>query len=343
MNITSGDVGLKILLLSTSGTIAYQNLCPATDFMKQVLLQFIAAYKDNNPNSDVEFSLEIMDHISGNDLAISKWKELHDKIKAISKPEYDGVIVTLEVSTLTHIAPLFSFLLNQSDVPIFFISDCQIEDVMFNKQLSFITAVDFIVRIGTAGVFSSVGTEIYLGTRLWMMTYGWMIGGEFERNPDKNNPTVEDVEKKSPIIVDFPDGEKSLGNFIYLTSHVGLNYSHINIEAQDNDPPVVFHELYLSGGACTDPENEEFSILVFAKRCMAQGVEVYAAPYNPLQPHSSAKDMADVGIKLINSISSVAAYTKLLIAYGAFSDAEKRMKFIESNIAYEQWCPMKSN
>ncbi|MDR0948987.1 MAG: hypothetical protein LBM69_05690, partial [Lachnospiraceae bacterium] len=108
-------------------------------------------------------------------------------------------------------------------------------------------------------------------------------------------------------------------------------------------PDAILHELYHSGTACASPDiasltSTQYSLVDFAKKCIAQGIDFYAAPYDSRNPmYDSSKRIADTGVAFLRDISITAAYTKLLIAYGSFSDHENRKRFLETDIACEHF------
>jgi L-asparaginase len=119
-----------------------------------------------------------------------------------------------------------------------------------------------------------------------------------------------------------------------LKPYFGVDYSVFDFK---NKPDAILHGLYHSGTACVTPTHEKNSIINFAKQCIKQGIDFYATPFDSQHPtYITSKEMLDVGVKFIKDVSCVAAYTKLLIAYGSFSDETERQKFIDSNIACEQ-------
>jgi L-asparaginase len=341
---------LKITLLLTGGTIGIQKNGSVLDVSEDKTPQLLKNYKKAHPNGGLKFSCENLFNVLSENMTLSHWKQMYDKIKTISKKDCDGIIISHGTDTLAYTATFLSFILKEVSVPILLISsNYPIEHEMSNGLCNFIASVDFITKIGTKGVFvpfcTNGKTDIHLGSRLLQsqpfvhcfsslgnVIYGKMNEGEFEWNIDKNNPTPEQIEKRSDIIISrFPDEKRVL----YLKPYFGIDYSILRFK---NKPDAILHGLYHSGTACVTPEFENNSIISFAEHCLEQGIDFYAAPCDSQHSmYSTSKEMEEAGIKFIKNISCVAAYTKLLIAYGAFSDATEREKFIFSNIACEEF------
>jgi len=318
--------------------------------------QLLYLYEQERPNGDVELAPETLFSVLSENMTVSYWKQIYDRIKGISKKDCDGVVVTHGTDTLAYSAAFLSFMLKDIDVPILLVSsDYPLDDCRSNGLPNFIAAVDFISNVGTKGLFvpfykrlkkNETQTIIHLGTRLMQaqpfvhcfnslgnVAYGRICEGVFQWHNHENNPTPDDVQSPSEIVIPcFPEEKKIL----YLNAYPGLDYEIMDFREK---PDAIIHCLFHSGTACATPEYDRNSVVAFAKRCIGQGIDFYAAPYDSRHPmYSSSKVMADTGIRFINNISSVAAYTKLLIAYGSFTNGDERRFFIDNNIACEQFC-----
>jgi L-asparaginase len=342
---------LKIHLLLTGGTIGISTDDPVLKISEDKAPKLFSDFKSKRSDNDIHFSCETLFNILSENMTMSNWKLIYNKVKTISKADCDGIIITHGTDTLAYTAAFLAMMLKQSDLPILLISsNYPIDHELSNGLSNFTAAVDFISTVGTKGVFvpfcKNGTTDIHLGTRIMQaqpfshcfnslggIEYGKIENGKFKRTQHTNNPTPEMIENDVTVNIPcFPD-EKSI---LYLKPYLGVDYSVFDFK--NNKPDAILHGLYHSGTACVTPVNEKNSIITFAKRCIELGIDFYAAPCDSgHSTYSTSKDMVEVGIKFIKDISCVAAYTKLLIAYGSFSDLNERQKFIESNIACEQF------
>jgi L-asparaginase len=120
---------------------------------------------------------------------------------------------------------------------------------------------------------------------------------------------------------------------LMIKPYPGLNYDHFNLENAD----AVLHDLYHSGTACTaDQWGDNYSLLEFIKRCREHHIKVYLAPaIKSTDAYQSTRALIEQGAEMIWNMSIEAAYIKLLLAYGNFSDEQQIMAFIDSDIAGE--------
>ena len=74
----------------------------------------------------------------------------------------------------------------------------------------------------------------------------------------------------------------------------------------------------------------------FIKRSGEQKIKVYLAPsINSVNAYQTTLALIEQGAEMIWNMSIEAAYVKLMLAYGNFSDELQIMAFIEKDIAGE--------
>jgi L-asparaginase len=120
---------------------------------------------------------------------------------------------------------------------------------------------------------------------------------------------------------------------LMIKPYPGLNYAHFNLENVD----AVLHDLYHSGTACASTQwGKTHSLLEFIKRCREQGIKVYLAPaIKSADAYQSTRALIEQGAEMIWNMSIEAAYVKLMLAYGNFTDEQQIMDFINADIAGE--------
>jgi L-asparaginase len=342
---------MKIKVLFTGGTIGSQFMGSVLNVTERAVPLLFSSYKNIRPSCDIEFSSETVFSVLSENMTLSNWKLLYDRIIELKTSDIDGIIITHGTDTLAYTASFFSFMIGSTNFPILLVSsDYPLDDPRSNGISNFIAAVDFISQEKTKGVFvpfckNSENAIVHLGARMQQaqhfvhcfsslgnVVYGYMSQKSFVRNLHENNPTPTMIEKEPLILIPCFPKEKRI---LYLKAYPGMDYSMLDFREK---PDAIIHGLFHSGTACATPENEHNSIIVFAKRCIAQGIDFYAAPFDGENTlYDTTKIMIESGIRLISNVSSVAAYTKLVIAYGSFKHDEERLSFINSDIACEHF------
>ncbi|MCL2048987.1 MAG: asparaginase [Defluviitaleaceae bacterium] len=343
---------MKIHVIFTGGTIGSQArpTTAALDVAEAAIPLLFSLFRKERANSHVEFSSTSLFSVLSENISLPSWEQLYNKVQELSQNDYDGIIITCGTDTLAYTSAFMAFMLDAALPVLMVSSDYPLGDVRANGVRNFIAAVDFIANVRCRGVFVPFGkmtagkTTIHLGSRLQQalpfthtfssagdVAFGQMDGyGNFQRLENKRNPTPEQLSIRPLTVPKFPS-EK---NILYLKAYPTMNYTILDFKEK---PDAILHELFHSGTACVNPVYERHSIIPFVKRCLAQGIDLYAAPFE--QGHllySTTKEMADNGVVFIANTHCAAAYVKLLIAYGSFSDKGERAAFIAENVAYEQ-------
>jgi L-asparaginase len=344
---------LKICIILTGGTIGSSTDNSIINTSEEASNILLSSFLEQNPHCGIDFSSERLMSVLSENMSLTEWRQIYDKINEIQNENYDGIIITHGTDTLAFAASFFSMMLSPTKIPIMLVSSVfPVGHPRANGLRNFAVAVDFIKKVRTRGVFvpftsNSVLTKIHLGSRIKQsesfihtfrsignISYGRITASGFERNDNDFNPTPEQIEAPSPIQIPCFPKEKKI---VYLKAYPGIDYSIINFKEK---PDAIIHGLYHSGTACASPSDRKNSIVEFARQCIDQGIDFYAAPFDDRQKmYASSNIMQKTGVQFIKNVSCVAAYVKLVIAYGSFYDKDKaeRKKFIESNIACEKF------
>ena len=145
---------------------------------------------------------------------------------------------------------------------------------------------------------------------------------------DPNTGAVRRAETKTPHLkANFSE------RILMIKPYPGLNYAHFNLE----NTGAVLHDLYHSGTACASTQwGKNYSLLEFIKRCQKQNTKVYLAPaVKSADAYQSTRALIEQGAEMIWNMSIEAAYVKLMLAYGNFTDERQILAFIDSDIAGE--------
>jgi L-asparaginase/Glu-tRNA(Gln) amidotransferase subunit D len=145
---------------------------------------------------------------------------------------------------------------------------------------------------------------------------------------DPNAGAVRRAETKTPHLK-----ARFSERILMIKPYPGLNYAHFNLENTD----AVLHDLYHSGTACASTQwGENYSLLEFIKRCQKQNTKVYLAPaVKSADAYQSTRELIEQGAEMIWNMSIEAAYVKLMLAYGNFTDERQILAIIDRDIAGE--------
>ena len=346
---TGGTIGS----IASEGTIKTSSAAPF-----KLIQQFQQHYKNHQ---QIHFSTIQPVQILSENLAPCVWQTLIAAIEAQQPDQYDGIIMTHGTDTLAYTAAALSFYFNALKIPMLLVSsDYPLDDPRANGLENFTCAVEFILQDIQAGVFVPYRnqqhiTQVHRGPRL---ASSLQLSGDFFSVQGKSfmqfeneqfsllNPSTTSIhKKKSPL----PQGEgwereiiqrkipRIKANFseriLMIKPYPGLNYTHFNLENAD----AVLHDLYHSGTACASAQwGKNYSLLEFIKRCGEQNIKVYLAPaIQFLDAYQSTRALIEQGAEMIWNMSIEAAYVKLMLAYGNFSDEQQRGAFIDLDIAGE--------
>ena len=213
---------------------------------------------------------------------------------------------------------------------------------MWFLQGNFSCAVDFISQVAHAGVFvpyrnTGQSTYVHLGTRLISCLplsndFISIQHKSFLCYENRQFTTINPLPTKPthPLITLKPLFSKRV---LLIRPYPGLNYQSFNLDQVD----VVLHDLYHSGTACVaSEEGEDYSLLDFIDRCQQQSVKIYLAPIIKSDTaYLSTHQLIAAGANVIWNMTIEAAYVKLLLAYGNFTQALEIERFLASHIAHE--------
>jgi len=326
---TGGTIGSS----STDGTIA-----PADSSSYQLLDLFQQHYPDSE---QVTFhTIQPLKLLSEN-LAPPAWKMLINALEAEGLEQYDGIVITHGTDTLAYTAAMLSFYFSTISRPMLLVSsNYPLNHPQANGLDNFICAVDFIRQINEAGVFvpyrnpqqtSQVHRGVHLTSSLQLSGDFFSIQGKSYmaftgRQFSQLNPKADNT--KSPK---FPLSLQTVfsDRIALIRPYPGLNYHTIDLHGVD----AVLHDLYHSGTACVSEQwGSEHSLLPFLARCRDANIKIYLAPaIASADAYQTTRVLIAAGAEMIWNMSIEAAYCKLVLAYGNFSDEQQILEFINSN------------
>ena len=346
----------KILLVFTGGTIGSVatggTIKPSENAPYQLLQLFQGQYLDS---ASVQFDTLQPIQILSENLAPPAWKIIIDAVESAQPKHYDGIIVTHGTDTLAYTAAALSFYFNALALPLLLVSsDYPLDNPQGNGLANFICAVEFIKQRVANGVFvpyrnAGKTMEIHLGAHL---TCSLQLSGDFYSVQCKSfmqfgvqqftpvntallesyTSRAQDPDENPMRYVNLLKPEFS-SRILMVKPYPGLDYSHFNLAAVD----AVLHDLYHSGTACSTRQwGDNHSLVEFIKRCSDKEIPVYLAPaIQSENAYQSTRELIEHGAAVIWNMSIEAAYVKLTLAYGNYSDKQQIESFIENDLAFE--------
>ncbi|ESS71904.1 asparaginase/glutaminase [Methyloglobulus morosus KoM1] len=346
----------KILLVFTGGTIgsaaANGTIRPSDNAPYKLLHLFQDQYGDA---ATIQFETLQPIQILSENLAPAAWKIIIEAIESAQPDKYDGIIVTHGTDTLAYTAAALSFYFGALALPVLLVSsDYPLDNPKANGLANFICAVEFIKQHLAVGVFvpyrnAGQAMQIHLGSRL---TCSLQLSGDFYSVQGKSL-MLFDGQHFTPVDTALIDSCKSTeqdcrntaasdfnllmptfsSRILMVKPYPGLDYSHFNLTAVD----AVLHDLYHSGTACsTGRWGEKHSLLAFITRCRDNKIPVYLAPaIQSENAYQSTRELIGQGAETVWDMSIEAAYVKLMLAYGNFTEPGKINNFLHGNIAFE--------
>ncbi|UOA09444.1 asparaginase [Methylobacter sp. S3L5C] len=352
----------NILVVFTGGTIGSTALAGTIDAADTAPFKLIDLFQQYDKNyQQIRFStIEPLQLLSEN-LVPCVWQTLITAIEAQQPEHYDGIIITHGTDTLAYTAAALSFYFNAIKIPLLLVSsDYPLDNPKANGLDNFMCAVEFIRQKIQVGVFvpyrnQQQALQVHKGSRL---TCSLQLSGDFFSVQGKSfmhyenrifsqlNPVIKlisgkdssfsegEASKEATTVTENPQLKACFSERILMIKpYPGLNYHHFNLENVD----AVLHDLYHSGTACASMQwGKNYSLLEFIKRCGEQKIKVYLAPaIKSADAYQSTRALIEQGAEMIWNMSIEAAYVKLMLAYGNFTDEQQIMAFINEDIAGE--------
>jgi L-asparaginase/Glu-tRNA(Gln) amidotransferase subunit D len=346
----------KILVVFTGGTIGSTVTGGIIDTSNSASFKLLQLFGQKyHDHANIRFDTLQPIQILSENLAPAAWNIIITAIKSAHPEKYDGIILTHGTDILAYTAVAMSFYLHELAKPMLLVSsDYPLDNPKGNGLANFICAVEFIRQEIAQGVFvpyrnAGQTMQIHRGSRL---TCSLQLSGDFYSVQGKsfmqfdgqhftpvNAPLIESG-KATKQDRDNSAGSNTIplkpqfsSRILMIKPYPGLDYSHFNLATVD----AVLHDLYHSGTACaTEQWGKNHTLLEFIKRCSEQNIPVYLAPATQTEnAYQSTRELIEHGSEMIWNMSIEAAYVKLTLAYGNFTDKQQISDFIDKDIACE--------
>ena len=346
----------KILLILVGGTICTSlNEYGTLSISEGAGVRLIDNFKssDSHFKDDVQITQTENLFILSENMSISNWNLMLDTYrKHISTDNFDGVIFAHGTDTLAYSTSLFSLILANTDIPVFFVSsNARLDSERANGNDNSKYAVELICKGIEPNVYATYKNisdgrmYLHLGSRLEQCknySEDFFSNGAIDIT-DISDEALEEIKEifpkkeKSPLIDKYGDWHLE-NKVLMITPYVGLDYDSFNYSKFS----AILHGTYHSGTACTEPLNEN-SVLHLMNLCAKENpdIDIYLSPSkNEGEIYDTVRVMGnhEASKKKINFLygcTNEAAYAKLVLAYSIFKDKKDIEKFINTNINFE--------
>ena len=348
----------KILLILVGGTI-----CTALDKNNTLSISKTAGamLKTNFLASSSPFANEVEIELSENlfilseNMTVDAWNKIIATYRKEIKNGYDGVIFAHGTDTLAFSASLFSMLLSNTDIPVFFVSsNARLTSPKANGNDNFRCAVECICRGIEPNVYvtykniSDDRMYLHLASRIRQCenysddfySVGAMdITDITEENYSGYFEKIKKLypkEKRQPITENL-DNVTLKNCVLMIEPYVGLRYDIFDF----SEISAILHGSYHSGTACV--QGGVYSILSLLEISQKQNpdLDLYISPSKiEGEVYETVPTMANhtVNGKNINFLfgtTKETAYAKLLIAYSLFENKKDIQNFLNTEINFE--------
>ncbi len=343
----------KILLILVGGTICTSlNEYGTLSISEGAGVKLIENYKNSDSpfKDDVEIKTTENLFILSENMSIPNWNLILDTYrKHINSDSFDGVIFAHGTDTLAFSTSLFSLILANTNIPVFFVSsNARLDSERANGNENFRYAVELIckgIEPNVYATYKNISDDrmyLHLGSRLLQCknysedfcSQGAIDITEFSDETLKKIKETYPKEEKSPLI-DI-NGDWYLKNCILMiTPYVGLDYNSFNYSKFS----AILHGTYHSGTACSEPY--ESSVLHLIDLCEKENpeIDIYLSPSkNSGEIYDTVRIIGNHKvnkIKFLYGCTNEATYAKLVLAYSIFKEKKNIENFISNQINFE--------
>ena len=340
----------NILLILVGGTICTVLNEKGTLSIKK---EAGAVIKENFLKSDSPYAGKVNIDLTENlcvlseNMTTDKWNTIIDTYRSYTgKKHYDGVIFAHGTDTLAYTASLFSMILAETKIPVFFVSSNKRLDADgANGNDNMRCAVECICKGIEPNVYVSYKNisdgqmYLHLASRIEQCknySDDFSSSGAIKVN-GVSDEFIETVKKQFPSVkrksfINVFDEWKIKECVLKIVPYVGINYNAFNVEGYS----AILHGTYHSGTACAEGEN---SVQSLADKC--RNSDVYLAPSKLTGEIYETVDVMGnhtangKKINFLYGMTNEMAYCKLLLAYSLFESEKERKEFIGTECNFE--------
>ena len=350
----------KILLIPVGGTI-----CTAVSrvgtraIYAGAGLALIAAFEKAFPSYAKEVTFTVGEELGilSENMTTRRWDRMVEAYRLYAQRDtFDGIVFAHGTDTLAFSAALFSMLLSDCDIPVFFVSaNAPLSDPCSNGTDNFGCAVACVCHGIPPRVYvpyknpSTGRLFLHIGSRLRQCenyTDDFHSAGAVDvtdLNADNANACFDLLETRFPLdkrnsgvsIQTVPPLQDCV---LQVKPHVGLRYDGFAYERFC----AVLHGAYHAGTVCVgEPADKHMSIRYLLERCAQHAVDVYISPMKTTgEVYDTVRQLNQSGAEIcyLYGNTNEIAYVKLLLAYSTFTDKADIRRFMQTAYHYEWGC-----
>lgn len=340
----------KILLILVGGTICTSlNEHGTLSISEGAGVRLVENFKSSHSpfKNDVQITPTENLFILSENMSISNWNLMLDTYrKYINTDNFDGVIFAHGTDTLAYSTALFSLILGNTDIPVFFVSsNARLDSERANGNDNFRSAVELICKGIEPNVYATYKNisdsrmYLHLGSGLEQCknySEDFFSNGAIDIT-DTYNEALKIKKEKAPLI-DI-NGDWHLKNCVLtITPYVGLDYNCFNYSKFS----AILHGTYHSGTACAEPYNES-SVLYLMDISAKENpdIDIYLSPsknegevYDTVRVIGNHK-ANEKKINFLYGYTNEYTYAKLVLAYSLFEDKKDIENFINTDINFD--------
>lgn len=345
----------KILLILVGGTI-----CTALNKHGTLSISEGAGVKliENFKNSDSPFKNEVEIKPTENlfilseNMSIENWNLMLDTYrKYINTDDFDGVIFAHGTDTLAYSTSLFSLILANTDIPVFFVSsNARLDSQRANGNDNFRYAVELICKGIEPNVYTTYKNisddrmYLHLGSRLeqcrnYSEDFFSCDAIDITKFSDETLKTIKEKypkKEKSPLI-NIKDDWYLKNCVLMINPYVGLDYDSFNYSKFS----AILHGTYHSGTACAEPYENSILHLMDTSKKENPDIDIYLSPsknsgeiYDTVRVIDSHKSNQKK-INFLYGCTNETAYAKLVLVYSIFEEKKDIESFINTQVNFE--------
>lgn len=343
----------KILLILVGGTICtVLNKYGTLSISEGAGVKLIENFKNSNSPFKDEVEIKPTENlfILSENMSIPNWNLILDTYrKYINTDNFNGVIFAHGTDTLAYSTSLFSLILANTDIPVFFVSsNARLDSERANGNDNFKLAVELICKGIEPNVYATYKNisdnrmYLHLGSRLEQCknySEDFFSQGAIDIT-DFYDEALKEIKEK------YPKGEKSplidingdwhLKNCVLkIEPYVGLDYDSFNYSKFS----AILHGTYHSGTACAEPLENSVLHLMDTTEKENSDIDIYLSPsknsgeiYDTVRVIGSHKANK---IKFLYGCTNETAYAKLVLTYSIFKHKKDIENFISNQINFE--------
>lgn len=306
----------KILVLFTGGTIGSVSDDGIIHVAGDGKFSLIKAYREQF-GCETQFECRQILNILSENIQLQHWERIAEILFNVDFSNYAGIIMTHGSDTLAYTSAFIGMYFRHIDIPLYIIaSNKPLGEKGSNGLFNFAAAVEKIKENKYSGIFT-LYEKVYISTRLIpadtcrdrFQAYGEDGCNEFSVFHGINESWLS--QPKERFFTQKPELKKGV---LKIDGYPGIDFSCYSI---GNDTAAVLYNPYHSGTGCTDiSAGENYSLCKFIEKCLIRDIKVYICGIKPGGAvYSTLRDIIKAGCIPMYSVSDVAAYMKLIIAY----------------------------